>query len=333
MYKSFWHREKVVCALFIVIFLTGAAACQEKGSAVSNPTPPKEITQKLSDFDGQRALNHVKVLVEIGQRTSGSAGIKKAQNYIENELKSYGLSITEEPFEATTPRGKIPMKNIIGELTGQRSEIVIICSHYDTKVLPGFVGANDGGSSTGAVLEIARVLAGSKPEYTVWFAFFDGEEALVDWGAMGGLDNTYGSRHMAEKMQSNGTINRVKGVVLLDMIGDKSLDLKRDVESTRWMVDLFWETARNIGYGKYFLGNSTAIADDHLPFRKAGVPVIDIIDFDYGPDNSYWHTEQDTIDKLSTESLKVVGDTVISAMPELYRQLKLDHQVTYKQSE
>ena len=164
----------------------------------------------------------------MGPRPPGSEAIRKAQHYIESELKGYGLKVMEDDFVAETPRGKFSMKNILGELKGRRNDVVIIAGHYDTKLQPGFVGANDGGSSTATVLEIARTLSKTRPEYTIWFVFFDGEEALLDWSANDGTDNTYGSRHMVSKMSAESTIDRIKAMVLVDMIGDKSLDLRRD---------------------------------------------------------------------------------------------------------
>jgi Zn-dependent M28 family amino/carboxypeptidase len=213
------------------------------------------------------------------------------------------------------------MKNIIGELGGEKSDVVLITGHYDTKLQPGFVGANDGGSSAAAVLETARVLSKSKPEYTLWFVLFDGEEAVVDWSAMGGMDNTYGSRHLVSRLGADQSLNRVKALVLYDMIGDKDLDIKREGESTPWMVDTIWKTARALGYQKYFLEAEQYISDDHLPFRDAGVPVVDLIDFNYGPRHSYWHTNLDTLDKISGESIKIVGDVIIRALPEIFRHL------------
>jgi glutaminyl-peptide cyclotransferase len=213
------------------------------------------------------------------------------------------------------------MKNIIAELTGDKPGIVLISGHYDTKRQAGFVGANDGGSSTAAVLEVARVLSKTKPEYTLWFVLFDGEEAVVDWNAMDGRDNTYGSRHLVSKLKTDGTLERVKALVLFDMIGDKDLDIKREGESTGWMVDAVWKAAHALGYQKQFLNSEQYIADDHLPFKEAGVPVIDLIDFNYGPQHSYWHTNLDTLDKISGESIKIVSDVVIKALPEIFKHL------------
>ncbi|MFL6274827.1 MAG: M28 family peptidase [Blastocatellia bacterium] len=275
-----------------------------------------------SDFDGARAFNHVKKLCEMGPHPSGSETIKRVQDYLEKELKSYGLKVTEDSFEAETPKGTVPMKNIIGELPGERPEIVLITGHYDTKRQSGFVGANDGGSSAATVLEMARALSKTKPAYTLWFVLFDGEEAVVEWGAMNGMDNTYGSRHLVTRMRNDGTLKHTRAMLLVDMIGDKNLNIKREGGSTRWLVDLIWDAASKAGYAKNFPRDEHDISDDHLPFLDAGIPSVDLIDFDYGPQHSYWHTNQDTLDKISGESMKAVGDTLIQALPEIFNHLK-----------
>ncbi|HWN98686.1 MAG TPA: M28 family peptidase [Blastocatellia bacterium] len=306
-----------VALAFLPVAMFGGAELFSAGASDKYPLS----AQGAAELDAARSYEHVKKLVEIGPRPPGSEAIKKAQEYIGNELKSYGLKVIEDDFQAQTTRGTVGMKNIIGELSGQRSEIVLIAGHYDTKLQRGFVGANDGGSSTAAVLEMARVLAKTRPEYTVWFVFFDGEEAFVDWSANNGMDNTYGSRHMASKLTGDGTLRRVKAMVLVDMIGDKNLDLLRDDESTPWMVNAIWKTARELGQTKHFLEAEGGYSDDHIPFKGAGVPVVDLIDFNYGPSNQYWHTNEDTLDKISGESIKIVGDVVIASLPEIFKQL------------
>lgn len=311
---------KPLNALALIMILL-AAGCHGQSAATRVSNSSQKDSAKGIDFDAGRAYAHVKNLVEMGPRPAGSEAIKKAQQYIETELKSYGLKVIADSFEAETTRGKKPMKNIIGELAGQKTEVVLIAGHYDTKLQPGFVGANDGGSSTAAVLEMARALSKTKPEYTLWFVFFDGEEAFVNWDANDGMDNTYGSRHMVARMTAEGTIKRVKALILVDMIGDKNLDLLKDYESTPWMVNLIWATARQLGYEKHFLNDESGYSDDHLPFKRAGIPVIDIIDFNYGPDNSYWHTSEDTLDKVGGESMKIVGDVVIKSLPEVFKHL------------
>jgi Zn-dependent M28 family amino/carboxypeptidase len=302
-------------ALLLSLLLLSPVACAQSSHDVSS------IADKAALADAARASEHLKKLVGFGPHPSGSDAIKKVQTYLEAELKNYGLSVKEDSFNGETPRGSIPMKNIIGELRGEKPEVVLITGHYDTKLQDGFVGANDGCSSAAAVLETARVLSKTKPEYTLWFVLFDGEEAVVDWSAMNGTDNTYGSRHLASKLKADGTLSQVKALVLYDMIGDKDLDIKREGESTPWMIDAIWKTARSLNYQKVFLDSEQYISDDHLPFKEAGVPVVDLIDFNYGPDHSYWHTNLDTLDHVSGESVRIVCDVVIKALPEIYKHL------------
>jgi Zn-dependent M28 family amino/carboxypeptidase len=309
------------CALILFFALApgAAAVAQTTGSAPPPAAPPK--ADPHSDFDAARAFNHVKKLCDMGPHPSGSEAIKRVQDYLEKELKSYSLKVVEDTFEGQTPKGAVPMKNIIGELAGEKPEVVLITGHYDTKRQAGFVGANDGGSSAATVLEMARALAKTKPQYTLWFVLFDGEEAVVDWNAMDGMDNTYGSRHLVAKMRNDGSLARARAMLLVDMIGDKNLDIKREGGSTRWLVNLIWDAAWKAGYAKNFLRDDHFISDDHLPFLEAGIPSADLIDFDYGPQHAYWHTNQDTLDKISGESMKAVGDSLILALPEIFKRL------------
>jgi glutaminyl-peptide cyclotransferase len=321
MFRHFRLRCRAASVIGLIVLSILAAACENRAASVTNTNASPAESPKASDFSAARAFEHMKTMCELGPRPSGSAAIAKAQDYIKSELKSYGLKIVEDPFSAKTPRGTVPMKNIIAELPGEKAEMVLITGHYDTKRQAGFVGANDGASSTAAVLETARVLAKTRPEYTLWFVFFDGEEAVVEWSAMQGMDNTYGSRRLVSEMQADGSLSRVRAMILYDMIGDKNLNLKRDAESSAWLVDSIWNTARRTGAGKFFLANETAVEDYHVPFRNEGISAVDLIDFDYGPNHEYWHTSQDTLDKVSGESVKIVGDVVLISLPEIFKQL------------
>ena len=308
------------CVLALVLaFAAHPADGQTTGGA--RPQAAASKADARSGFDATRAFNHVKKLCDLGPHPSGSEAIKRAQSYLESELKSYGLKVTEDNFVGKTPKGDVPMKNIIGELPGEKPEVVLITGHYDTKRQAGFVGANDGGSSAATVLEMARALSKTKPAYTLWFVLFDGEEAVVEWGAMNGMDNTYGSRHLVARMRNDGSLAHTRAMLLVDMIGDKDLDIKREGGSTRWLVDVIWDAAAKAGYAKNFVRDEHDISDDHLPFIEAGIPAVDLIDFDYGPQHAYWHTNQDTLDKISGESMKAVGDSLILALPEIFKRL------------
>jgi Zn-dependent M28 family amino/carboxypeptidase len=287
-------------------------------------------------FDGERAFNHVNTQVEFGPRPAGSAAIEKAREHIVRELNSYGLKTTRDEFAEKTPRGKVTFKNIIAELPGESQDVIILASHYDTKPFKEFtfVGANDGGSSTGALLEIARVMAsgsqsgGQKRKFTYWFVFFDGEEAFCrEWSeCLDGKDNTYGSRWMVNRLKKEKQLNRIKAMILLDMIGDQDLTIPRDESSSQWLVETIWGTARELGHTKEFPSRLSSVGDDdHMPFLRAGVPAVDIIDFEYGSspgENDYWHTKEDTLDKISARSLKIVGDVVLLSLPKIEAQIR-----------
>ena len=264
-------------------------------------------------IDANRAMQYVKDIVAFGPRWPGSKGQTKVAEYLRNKFKADQLE--EDAFVADTPAGKLPMRNFIAKFPGTRDGIIVLASHIDTLYPPqgnNFVGANDGGSSTGLLLAIADQLRGKKLEgYSVWLAFFDGEEAIKQWSD---TDSIYGSRHLAAKWQQDGTIGKIKAFLLADMIGDADLDILHDLNSTPWLEDLVLDAAKRLGYQSHFFLRQDAIGDDHEPFAKSGVPVADLIDFSYGYNNAYWHTPQDTIDKLSVRSLQIAGDVMLETM-------------------
>ena len=274
----------------------------------------------VSEFDGDRAYEHLRSVVELGPRPLGSEALEKTRVYIEDKLKQYGLTPLRHEFVAKTPIGEVPMANIVAELAaadGERATpVLLLASHFDTKLFEGFefLGANDGGSSTGVLLELARVLVAQPLELPIRLVFFDGEESVGEWSDE---DSTYGSRNMAARLASESRLSEIGALVLLDMIGDAELQLKRDMNSTLWLTDLIWSSAAELGYAEHFIDDVTWIADDHVPFIERGVPAVDLIDLDYGPGRRYWHTPMDTIDKVSAKSLKIVGDTVLTALPSI----------------
>lgn len=279
-------------------------------------------------FDGERAYRHVKALVAIGPRPAGSPGIEKAREYLLRELRKYGLKPRVESFTPMTPKGRVGMKNLVVDLPGKSSQIIVIASHYDTKPFEDFpfVGANDSGSSTGVLLELARILATQKGAHDLSYrlAFFDGEEAFcAGWNdCLNGQDNTYGSREMVAALRRSGAITGVKAMVLLDMVGDRDLVIPREENSTGWLVDVIWETARDLGHQRHFPDESHWMTDDHLPFLEAGIPSVDLIDFDYGDgEKSYWHTREDTLDKIDARSLQIVGEVVLQSLPRISTQI------------
>ncbi len=273
--------------------------------------------QTATPFDSTRAYNHVRDQVAFGPRPAGSPANDKTRAYIISTLAKSGYTAVEQPFDTTTPVGPVKMANIVATLPGERPERIAIASHFDTKPINEFrfLGANDGGSSTGALLELARVLkTRPKPKFTIEFLFFDGEEAYGEWRDP---NHTYGSRQYVAAARASNTLAGLKALILLDMIGDRALNLRRDTNSTTWLTDIVWAAAKRLGHGANFLDEPFPVEDDHIPFVKAGVPSVDLIDLDYPA----WHTAGDTLDKVSAGSLQIVGDVVLAALPEVEARL------------
>jgi glutaminyl-peptide cyclotransferase len=269
-------------------------------------------------ISGEKAMEHVKAQVSFGPRPPGSPQLQKCREYITQQLRGFGYQVEDDAFTARTPLGDIRMHNLIARKGSEGKGVITLATHYDTKLMEGknFVGANDGGSSTGLVLELARVLANKKDPLNYWFLFLDGEEAFVEWST---FDSTYGSRHLAHRWRDNGTAAKIRALILLDMVGDKDLDILYDTSSTKRLMDLAWNTASKIGLQSMLSKTQSSMSDDHVPFLDVGIPSVDIIDFNYGPGNSYWHTPQDTLDKISAQSLENVGKLVIAMLPELQK--------------
>ena len=276
-------------------------------------------TAAVVRFDSNRAWEHLRQMVAMGPRPSGSPAIEQTRTYIKDQLAKSGLTASEQRWVAETPAGKIPMVNLIATIPGARKERIVFAGHYDTKRFTQFrfVGASDGGSSAAFVLELARILKTRRNPLTIELLFLDGEEAVNEVWA--GTDNTYGSRHYVDVGKTAGTLAGLKAMVLLDMIGDRDLDIRRDASSTRWLTDLVWDAARRQQLDTFFVPASIEVEDDHVPFLKAGVPAVDIIDLDYPA----WHTAADTLDAVSARSLQVVGDVVLAALPQIESRLSL----------
>jgi glutaminyl-peptide cyclotransferase len=267
-------------------------------------------------FNGGRAFEDLKRLVAFGPRPAGSKALAESREWIKRRLQQTGARVEEDSFEASTPLGNLPMVNVIAKFPGARPQVVMIAGHYDTLRRDDFtfVGANDGASSAAFLLEMARVLGQRRNLLTYWLVFFDGEEALRQWSDS---DSRYGSRHLVQRLSASGELGHIQAMILVDMIADARLGIRRDMNSTRWLCDLVFDCAKRMGYEKYFLANSTAIDDDHIPFINAGVSAVDLIDLEYGPSNSYWHTARDTVDHCSPLSLTIVGRVVLGALEEL----------------
>jgi glutaminyl-peptide cyclotransferase len=269
-------------------------------------------------FNGAKALEYAREFVAIGPRWPTSQGHLNAEAFLRNQFQHDQLE--EDTFTSDTPIGPVAMRNFIARFPGKKDGAIVLATHYETNYplrTIDFVGANDGASTTGLLLTIAGQLRAEIARnkhldgYSVWLVFFDGEEAFQTWSAS---DSTYGSRHLAAKWGRDGTLGKIKAFMLADMIGDKDLNIQRETRSTGWLVELVRQAAHKYGYDRYFFQTEEAVDDDHLPFVQRGVPSIDVIDLDYGPNNSYHHTAQDTMDKISARSLTIDGDVFLETI-------------------
>jgi glutaminyl-peptide cyclotransferase len=280
------------------------------------------VAASAQHFDGAKAYEYAREFAAIGPRWPTGPGHVKAEEFLRTHFRNAHDQLEEDTFTALTPIGSVPMCNFIVRFAGKKPGVIVLGTHYETNYplrSINFVGANDGASTTGLLMTIAdqlRAQAARSPAktldgYSVWLVFFDGEEAIQQWSRS---DSTYGSRHLAAKWGRDGTLNQIKAFLLADMIGDKDLDIQRESHSTAWLVDLVAQAAKKFGYQQYFFKQDMDIEDDHLAFVERGVPSIDIIDLDYGPNNSYHHTAQDTMDKISAHSLMIDGDVFMETI-------------------
>jgi len=293
------------------------AAVQVPASTTPSESPKLSLPPDSGpppEFDSTRAFQYLKEVVAFGPRPVGNANHKKVEDYLLSHLK--GDDVENDIFTADTPEGKFPVHNIVAKFPGTKDGIIVIASHYDTNYPlrnTSYVGANDGASSSALLLEIANQLHAKKLDgYSVWLVWDDAEEAVKSWTD---ADSLYGIRHLAEKWEADGTLKKIKAFLLADMIGDADLSIERDPNSTPWLEDVIYEAATRLGYQSHFFVHTVGgMEDDHIPFVKRGVPSADIIDFEYGYNNVFWHTPQDTVDKLSPKSLQIVGSTMLETI-------------------
>jgi len=336
-----WHGAAWKLSAHVAFFLsaglfslTGCKANSDEahGAAAGNPAAVSAATpgagqggaddapapDKTGGFDGKRAFEHVAKQVGFGPRPSGSQAIVKTQDYILTQLKTYGCTTEVDSFNTDTPVGRLPMKNILVKIPGDDSSIILLGTHYDTLLRKDitFVGADDSASSTAVMMELARLLCAKHGKHAVWIAFFDGEEAMKAWSE---TDSRYGSRQMAARFAATSDISKIKAFLLADMVGSRSLHFARESTSTPSLVDLMWATAAKLGYAQIFLNTSSGAEDDHDSFLKRKVPSIDVIDFDRQQDVPFWHTADDTLDKISARSLAISGHVFLETVNELQK--------------
>jgi glutaminyl-peptide cyclotransferase len=262
-------------------------------------------------IDSPRAFQYLREIVAFGPRPAGSPSHQKLETYLRNHLR--GDDLQTDGFTAVTPIGEVPMTNLIAKFRGTKDGIIVIAGHYDTAgTINNFVGANDGGSSAALLLELANQLRNKNRQgYSVWLVWLDGEEAMQQWSPTDGL---YGSRHLAEKWKKDGADKEIKACLIVDMIGDADLNIEHDLNSTPWLEEMLYRAATDLGLQSHFFRRTVSMEDDHASFVEVGLPAAEIIDYDYGNNNALWHTAQDTIDKISPQSLQIVGDVLLKTI-------------------
>jgi len=287
-------------------FMSTAASAPPQ--AADDAPPPETV----GGFDGKRAFADVAKQVSFGPRPSGSQALTQLQDYLQSELKSHGCNVETDAFTADTPVGRLPMKNFLVKIPGEKPGVLLLGTHYDTLLMENFVGADDGGSSTAVMLELARLLCPQHGKYAVWIAFFDGEEAMKQWSE---TDSRYGSHQMAARLSISGDIKKIRAFLLADIVGGRKAQFLRESSSTPALIDLVWNTADKLGYSAIFRNDTTSAEDDHDSFLKRGIPAVDVIgDF---TNNGYWHTSQDSLDKISPRTLAIVGHVFLESVKQL----------------
>jgi len=320
-----------LAALLIAACNHDASKTDSAVSAASSTTAVRPIDSadaappaaQTGGFDGAKAYDFTAKLVAFGPRPPASDALHRTQDFIVSQLKGFGCAVDTDDFNAQTPIGTLAMKNIVAKVPGTGQGIILLLTHYDTLRLDNFVGAEDAGSSSGLMLEMASLLcSGPKQPNAVWIAFLDGEEGQVvengvaQWTA---TDSVYGSRELAARMAISGDLKKIKAVILADMVGQKGLHILRESDSTKWLKDLVWKTAERLGYKDVFLNGEAQASDDHGPFLRRGVPAVDVIDLQDYINEGYWHTPADTMDKISPRSLAIVGHVILESINELQK--------------
>lgn len=333
-----WGRAILAGALPVALLVFGcgaggrnSSASASAAAAAATETPPPPISPadaappaaQTGGFDGANAYSYVVKLVSFGPHPPDTPAIREVQSYIRSQLKSFGCPVDVDDFHAQTPIGTLAMENVVAKIPGTGPGIILLLTHYDTLRLPGFVGAEDGGSSTGLMLEMASLLCRApKNHNAVWIAFLDGEEAqLVENGQAQwtDADSVFGSRELAARMDLSGELKNIKAVILADMVGQKNLQIEEDTNSTPWLRELVWKVAGRLGYSTIFSTRQNTVEDDHQPFLERGVPALDVIDLS---GYSYWHTTQDTLDKLSPRNIAIVGRVILASVGALQKKFR-----------
>ena len=310
----------VVAAGILTLFASGF-----RGSMQPRESERVRLQQHLnySSFDQTRAMEDIKFMEQLGPRPSGSESLEELRNYILKTLHEYAIVTRVYPFpldESATEISNAEGVNVVGIVEGTKPGIILIGVHYDTKLRTtiNFTGANQSASGTAWLLEIARILGPRRDGRTVWLVWFDAHESINEAVTMPSL---MGSEHFIEQMKQNGQLDLIQAMLYVGQIGDCYLNISKDEGAPEWMWNLFGETAFRLGYQRHFSQRRQGFLGDFKAFREADIPAMALVDFVYGGSilnhSKFWHTEEDTIDKLCGDSLRVVADIFMHTLPAL----------------
>ncbi|MGH9487329.1 MAG: M28 family metallopeptidase [Terriglobales bacterium] len=306
-----------------IAVLVMAALLSASATAAASAKSKPSLEQA---FNAEQCYRYTAQIVGFGERWPGSPGHAETEALVKQVVERDGGQFTTDDFVDNSPRGPVQVHNLIGKFNVSKDPhqpIFILAGHYDTLFKKGFVGAVDGGSSTSILLSFADALHQARPtKMQIWLVWTDFEEAVKSFQ---GSDGLVGSRQLAKKIAAEGLVPRIRGLFLLDMIGYKDLSIDKESSSTPWLQAFIMAAAKKLGYQQYFFKYSTEIIDDQDSFANVGIPVVDVVDARFGPMpgdgmGAYHHTDQDTMDKVSAHSLKVVGRVVLQAVEMLDRQ-------------
>ncbi len=287
-----------------------------------NTRVPDGVAQ--SPFNAPRAWKDLEYLVQLGPRPTQSEGMAKQQAYLQRELRRAGLTVHRLEGEVTTAQGPVKLVNLRAVVSGTMPGIIVLSTHYDTYADGEglLVGANESGSGTAWLLEMARTLGRTRDGRTIWLVFFDGKNGRDGADSEPGL---YGSHLFREQLEQSGALASIDALINVEMIGDCYLSVSRDEHAPRWLTEILWNTATRQGYKTHFGAFAEDRASDHRPFRDAGIPALELLDVRYGGSpvdhQKNWQTEADTLDKLCVGSLRAVGDVIYHALPIIDGQL------------
>ncbi len=307
---------RALCVSAFAVALAFVSSIPRTGNLLFAAAPPQ-----LQGVSGQHVLQLTAQLLQVApKRFNGSPGHAAAEHFIKDHFAPEAAhgDFIDDTFVTNTPAGPQTMHNLLVKFPGKRDGVIVLATHYETNYDLrdiNFVGANDGACTSALLIALGEYLRTHPPTgYSVYLLFDDGEESVSGkWDNPS--DQLYGTRHAAAKWAADGTLPKIKAFLLADMIGWKQMKLDHEGASTPWLLDDLTKAAKETGHANYLSTNTTALIDDHIPFKERGVPVLDVVDYEYGTKEdpeAFHHHEGDTLDKLSAQSLQASADIFLA---------------------